>query len=215
MSAAPVLAGSPSTGAGGIILSAPPSPVPSPTPATKTASGSIRVGTDPNPSPAPSQTTTHAPVPAGSRAKTPARLPSTPPSRSRISAMLARAAKARGFGRSAQKKTAPTTKTSPAPPHTTKFSKDPSRILVEEVAIHISPPAADVASGSGSRGATFDEVVSRFVASCPGGDLTNMAKLPTDILVAKGASVLAEVKFFFLSYYSFFLLSSTNSLLFL
>ena len=43
----------------------------------------------------------------------------------------------------------------------------------------------------------------------------NMAKLPTDILVAKGASVLAKVNFYFLSYYSFFLLTSTNFLFFL
>ena len=107
--------------------------------------------------------------------------------------MLARAAKARGSGRSAQKKAAPTTKTSPTPPPTTAFPVDPVRILVEEAAIHTPAPAAYVASGSGSRGATFDEVVSRFAASCPGGSLMDMAKLPTDILVTKGASVLAEV----------------------
>jgi hypothetical protein len=80
---------------------------------------------------------------------------------------------------------------------------------VEEAALPIPAPATDVASGSGSRCATFDEVVSRFAASCPGGDLTNMAKLPTDILVAKGASVLAEVTFFlFYFYYFFYLLAN-------
>ena len=68
---------------------------------------------------------------------------------------------------------------------------------MEEIAIRTPAPApaADVASGSGLRGATFDEVVSRFAASCPGGSLADMAKLPTDILVTKGASVLAEVNF--------------------
>ena len=65
--------------------------------------------------------------------------------------------------------------------------------MEEEGAIPISVLTIGIPSGSESRGATFDEVVSQFAASCPGGDLTNMAKLPTDILVAKGASVLAEV----------------------
>ena len=109
--------------------------------------------------------------------------------------MLARAAKARGSGRSAQKKAGPTTKTSPAPPPIAAIPVDPVRTPVEEATIHTHVPAADVASRSGPRGATFDEVVSRFAASCLGGDLTNMAKLPIDILVAKGASVLAEVTF--------------------
>ena len=74
---------------------------------------------------------------------------------------------------------------------------------MEEIAIRTPAPApaADVASGSGFRGATFDEVVSRFAASCPGGSLIDMAKLPTDILVTKGVSVLAEVSLhFFLCY---------------
>jgi hypothetical protein len=48
----------------------------------------------------------------------------------------------------------------------------------------------------GRGNATFDEVVSRFAATCPGGDLTDMAKLPTGILVTKGVSVLAEVNFY-------------------
>ena len=78
-----------------------------------------------------------------------------------------------------------------------------------------SAPAVDIPSGSGSKGATFDEVVSRFVASRLGGGLMNMAKLPTEILVAKGASVLAEVNFYFILLFLFFLLASTDSLFFL
>ncbi|KAK0578856.1 hypothetical protein LWI29_017343 [Acer saccharum] len=34
-------------------------------------------------------------------------------------------------------------------------------------------------------------MVSWFTAACPGGSLENMASIPSDILVAKGASVLA------------------------
>jgi hypothetical protein len=165
----------------------------------------------PLPPPAPSKTSTGVtlppPTPAGSRAKTPARLPSSPPSRSKIKAMLARAAKARGSGKSAQKKAAPPANKdfSCSSSSYSSFSKDQVRTSEEEAAAPISAPAADVPSGSGSRGATFDEVVSRFAASCPGGGLMNMAKLPTDILVAKGASVLAEVNFyFFLLFLSFF-----------
>ena len=68
---------------------------------------------------------------------------------------------------------------------------------MEEAAIHTPAPAADVASRSRPRGATFDEVLSRFAASCTGGSLLDMAKLPTDILVTKGVSVLAEVSLHF------------------
>ncbi|KAK4845220.1 hypothetical protein QYF36_002457 [Acer negundo] len=64
--------------------------------------------------------------------------------------------------------------------------------ISEKEAAHVCYPAIDVPLGSGSRGATHNEVVSRFRASCPGRSLVNMAKLPTEILAAKWASVLAK-----------------------
>ena len=69
--------------------------------------------------------------------------------------------------------------------------------MEREEAAFVSASATNISSGSGSEGATSDKVVSRFTASCPGGSLMNMAKLPTEILVAKGASVLAEVELLF------------------
>ena len=191
-----MVAGSlPSSGAWDTTLLTHSSHVPSPTPTAKTRSGSILVGPNPNPPPVPSKTPT--PASTGSKAKTPARHHYTPPSRLKIPVLLARAAQARGSGRSAEKKIASAIKISPAPPPPAVLPVDPARIPVEEAVIHTLAHAADVASGSGSRGATFDEVVSRFAASCPGGSLLDMAKLPTDILVTKGVSVLAEVSLHF------------------
>ena len=166
------------------------SPAPSPPSllAVEDASRSTRTRLDPVLHPAPLEN-----APAGSRDKTPVRLPSSPPSRSKITAMWARAAKARGSGRSSQKKDAPPTKISSTPPPPIALFDGQVRTTEEEGAVPTSVPIAGIPSGPGSSGATFDEVVSRFAASCPGGDLMNMAKLPTDILVAKGASVLAEV----------------------
>ena len=79
--------------------------------------------------------------------------------------------------------------------------------MEEEGAVPISAPIVGIPTGSRSSGATLDEVVSRFAASCPGGDLMNMAKLPTDILVAKGASVLAEVMLILIFIILFYCLS--------
>ena len=79
--------------------------------------------------------------------------------------------------------------------------KDQINNTEKKEAAPISAPSVDIPSGSGLGGATHDEVVSRFVASCPEGSSMNMVKLPTEILVTKGASVLAEVKFHSLSYY--------------
>ena len=53
---------------------------------------------------------------------------------------------------------------------------------------------ANIPSRSGLGDTTHDEVVSRFIASCPGGSLESMAKIPSKILTAKGTSVLAEVE---------------------
>ena len=207
-------AGSPSSsGMGDLPLpaSASTSPVPSHSNIVRIASGSTQTGTDPIPPPAPSKTsagvTTPSFTPAGSGAKAPARLPTSPPSCSKIKAMLARAAKARGSGKQAHKKdrnaASPTVKIPSTSPPPAAPSKDHIINMEEEKAVFILAPAADIPSRSRSRGATSDEVVSRFVAFCPGGSLINMAKLPTEILVAKGASVLAEVNFYFLSYYLF------------
>ena len=104
--------------------------------------------------------------------------------------------------------------TSPPPPPVAP-SKDHVGNAEKEEAAFISTPAVDIPSRSGSEGATSDEVVSRFVASCPGGSLMNMAKIPTEIPVAKGASVFAEVNFYFLLLFLFFLLAGTDSLFFL
>ena len=150
-----MVAGSlPSSGGRDMTLLPHSSHVPSPTPAARTRSGSIRVGSNPNPPSAPSKTPT--PAPTGSKAKAPAHHPSTPPSRLRIPTLLARAAKARSSERPAQKKTASTIKTSPAPPPTVALPVDPVRTPVEEAAVHTPVLAVDVASESGSRDATFD-----------------------------------------------------------
>ena len=109
--------------------------------------------------------------------------------------MLARAAKAQGSGKQAQQKdrdvASPAMKISPNSPPAAAPSKDYVRNTEKEEVAYIPAPAVDIPSRSGSGGATSDEVVSRFVASYPGGSLMNMAKLPTEILVAKGTSVLA------------------------
>ncbi|KAK4840475.1 hypothetical protein QYF36_009682 [Acer negundo] len=79
----------------------------------------------------------------------------------------------------------------PARPSTLVPSNEQPGITEKENA-HVSYPATDVPLGSRLGGANHDEVVSRFKASCPGGSLMSMAKLHTEILAAKGASVLAE-----------------------
>ncbi|KAI9185282.1 hypothetical protein LWI28_005830 [Acer negundo] len=85
----------------------------------------------------------------------------------------------------------PAVGTYPNPPPAVVPSKEQPGIT-EKKAAPVSYPTADVPSRSGSGGATHDEVVSCFIASCPRGSLMSMAKLPTKILAAKGASVLAE-----------------------
>ena len=52
----------------------------------------------------------------------------------------------------------------------------------------------EIPLGSGTRGSDQDEIVSQFVASCPGGSLEHMAGMPSDVLVSKGAAILAEVR---------------------
>ncbi|KAI9192232.1 hypothetical protein LWI28_019823 [Acer negundo] len=95
------------------------------------------------------------------------------PRRQSMRSMLARAAIAQGSSEQSPKKTrkvaAPPIETAP-----------------------VSYSAVDVPSGLGSGDASHYEVVFRFKASCPGGSLMSMAKLPTKILAAKWASVLAE-----------------------
>ena len=54
--------------------------------------------------------------------------------------------------------------------------------------------SADLPSGSGSGSCDQDEVIARFVDACPGGSSANMAGLPSDVLVTKGAALLAEVR---------------------
>ena len=66
-----------------------------------------------------------------------------------------------------------------------------------------SSQAANIPLGSGLRGVIHDEVLSRFITSYLEGSLASMAKIPSDILVAKGASVLAEVEFYLLSCFFF------------
>ena len=121
--------------------------------------------------------------------------------------MLALAAKARGSGKQAQKKdrdvASPTMKISSPSPSTTAVFKDHVEHTEKEDVAPIFASPANVPSRSGLGGTIPDEVVSRFAASCPGGDLTNMAKLPTDILVTNGASVLAKIDFHLLSCYPF------------
>ena len=46
----------------------------------------------------------------------------------------------------------------------------------------------------GTGGNNQDKIVSRFAASCPGGSLEHMAGMPSDVLVSKGAAILAEVR---------------------
>ena len=89
---------------------------------------------------------------------------------------------------------------------------DQIEITKNEEAAPTSSPTVDIPSGSSSGGATYDEMVSRFIASYPGGSLMNMAKLPTEILATKGASVFAEVKFYHFSYrsLSFFLFAGSD-----
>ena len=54
--------------------------------------------------------------------------------------------------------------------------------------------SADLPSGSGSGSCDQDEVIARFVDACPGGSSANMAGLPSEVLVTKGAALLAEVR---------------------
>ncbi|KAI9186208.1 hypothetical protein LWI28_014883 [Acer negundo] len=133
---------------------------------------------------------------AGSLVRTPARPSTRAPRRQSIRSMLARATKARGTSEQSPRKTRKIAThsavgTPPNPPPAVLPSRKQPRITEKEAA-PASYPAADVPLGSGSGGASHDEAVSQFVAFCPEGSLMNMAKLPIEILVTKGASVLAE-----------------------
>ena len=82
------------------------------------------------------------------------------------------------------------------PPPSAVPAKDQAKVVKKKDVTPTSSLVADIPSGSGSRGVIHDEVVSRFIASCPRESLTSMAKIPSDIMVAKCASVLAEVEFY-------------------
>ena len=79
----------------------------------------------------------------------------------------------------------------------------------EGIAASRAASYADLPSGSGPRDSDQDELVSRFAAACPEGSLENMAGVPSDILVTKGTTILAEVgPTHSSSFLSFFLLLS-------
>ena len=110
--------------------------------------------------------------------------------------MLDRAAKARGVPISPPQ---PSRGAAEAHPAVVAASPPPPPVLP------VIPPApvrkqrsfvsasADLPSGSGSKSCDQDEVIAHFVDACPGGSLANMAGLPSDVLVTKGAALLAEV----------------------
>ena len=102
-------AGSPSSsGTRDLVLPASTSPVPSPSTAARSGPRSTQSKNNPVALPALARLSIGAAATsstlAGSSVKTPARLPTSPPSRSKIKDMLARAAKARGPGKQTQKK---------------------------------------------------------------------------------------------------------------
>ncbi|KAI9166205.1 hypothetical protein LWI28_028000 [Acer negundo] len=153
-----------------------PSHLPSPSNTSKVTTESTQPNIDPIPLLVPAKSHAKIPTPSpasvGSLARTLAHPSTRTPARPSIKVMLARAAKVWGSSKQSQRKTrkvaAPLAmSTPPIPPPTVMPSK---------------------------KGAIHGEVVSRFITSCPGGSLMGMAKLPTEILVANGASVLAEAR---------------------
>ena len=115
-----------------------------------------------------------------------------------MSALLERAAKARGATAPSLKRDRgvvpprPTATASPASP-SPKTSKRPGVVEKESVSASRDASRFEFPLGSGLGSSDQDELVSRFAAACPGGSLEHMAGVPSDILVSKGAAILAEV----------------------
>ncbi|KAK4860049.1 hypothetical protein QYF36_016388 [Acer negundo] len=149
-----------------------PSPSPSPFNTAKVPTGPTQPVTYSIPPFVPVKSSTKIPIPppvsTGSFARTPTRPSTRTPAHPSIKAMLARVAKARVM----------------------PSQEKPE--IIEREATPVYYPATDIPSGSRSGSVTHDEVVSQFIASCPGESLMNMVKLPAEILAAKGASILAE-----------------------
>ena len=116
-----------------------------------------------------------------------------------MTALLERAAKARGATAPSLKRDRgvvpprPTATASPASPPP-KASKRPDAVEKESVSASHDASRSELPLGPGLGDSDQDEIISRFAASWPGGSLEHMAGVPFEILVSKGAAILAEVR---------------------
>jgi hypothetical protein len=184
--------------------------------------GEVPLPSSPVPSPTAIPSTHPAPVGPPARQisgrqekKSTASPPALAPKPTTMSALLERAAKARGAATPSLRRDRgvatlrPTSSTSPASPPL-KPSNRPDVVDKEGTAASHSASRVELPTGSRSEDGDRGELVSRFAAACQGGSLEHMASAPSDVLVSKGAAILAEVRPILSSFYPSFAICLSN-----